>query len=110
VSVVHDLLAHVNGRPVQIEELLDRVDGAFHAGAVSARGREENTLDHAASVVPRKGRARRSGGQCGGPPRLLTAAIVARYAQPRFASPSAGNVTRLDPDVNRPDGPSFQRV
>jgi hypothetical protein len=121
VSVVDDLLAHVYGRPVQVEELFDRVNSAFNPGAIAAGRREENPLDHAVSVVrpaeapslrtgPRKGRARRSGGQCGGPPRLLTAAFVARYAQPRFASPSAEKVTRLDFDVNRPDDPSFQRV
>jgi hypothetical protein len=32
---------------------------------------------------------------------------VARYAQPRFASPSARKVTRLARNVNRPGDPSF---
>ena len=39
VGVVDDLLANVNGRPVQVEELLDRVHGAFNPGAVAARRR-----------------------------------------------------------------------
>ena len=37
VSVVDDLLANVDGRPVQIEEPLDRVDGALDTGAIPAR-------------------------------------------------------------------------
>jgi len=41
---------------------------------------------------------------------LLTAAFVARYAQPRFASPSGRTVTLLLSDVNRPEGPSLQGV
>ena len=39
VRVVDDLLAHVDGRPVQVEELLDRVDGALDARAIAARRR-----------------------------------------------------------------------
>ena len=39
VRVVDDLLANVDGRPVQVEELLDRVDGALDAGAIAARRR-----------------------------------------------------------------------
>jgi hypothetical protein len=37
---------------VQVEELLDGVDGTFHPGAVPARGCKKNPLDHAFSVEP----------------------------------------------------------
>ena len=40
--VVDDLLAHVDGRAVQLEGLFDDVDGAVHAGAVSARSGQED--------------------------------------------------------------------
>ena len=61
VSVVDDLLANVNGRPVQVEELLDGVDGSFDPGAIAAGRREKNPLDHAASVVrPSRGASRRA--------------------------------------------------
>ena len=41
VSVVDDLLANVNGRPVQDEELLDRVDGSFNPANSRGETREE---------------------------------------------------------------------
>src|SRR5262245_51420926 len=170
VCVVDYLLADVDGRPVQVEQSLDGVHCPFDAGAVAARGREEDAIDHGVSLVrsswrrpqpgcrfwvpepslgarrpgeqwyehgrrlggrraaaaplrsaapPRgsgersgaqKREARRSGGQCGGPPRLLTAAFVARYAQPRFASPSGTTVPRRLTIVNRPCDPSLQGV
>ncbi len=39
--VVDDLLAHVDGRAVQVEGALDGLDGAVDAGAVAARGGEQ---------------------------------------------------------------------
>src|SRR5215218_1857430 len=39
--VVDDLLPHVNGRPVKLERLLDRLHGAIDARAVAARRREQ---------------------------------------------------------------------
>ena len=44
VLVVHDLLAHVDRRAVQLERALDGLDGAVDAGAVAARGREQELL------------------------------------------------------------------
>ena len=44
VLVVHDLLAHVDGRAVQLERVLHRLHGAVDAGAVSARRREQQLL------------------------------------------------------------------
>ena len=41
--VVDDLLAHVHGRAVELEGLFDDVDGAVHAGAVSAGSGQEDT-------------------------------------------------------------------
>ena len=41
VLVVHDLLAHVDGRPVQLERALDRLDGTVDARAVAARRGEQ---------------------------------------------------------------------
>ena len=38
-----DLLAHVDGRAVELEGLFDDVDGAVHSGAVSAGGGQEDT-------------------------------------------------------------------
>ncbi len=46
VRVVDDLLAHVDGRPVQVEELVDRVDGPFDPGAIAARRCQEDPLNH----------------------------------------------------------------
>ena len=42
VLVVDDLLAHVDGRSVDVERVLDRLDGAVDAGAVAARSGEQN--------------------------------------------------------------------
>ena len=39
VLVVHDLLAHVHGRPVELERALDRLDGAVDARRSSRAGR-----------------------------------------------------------------------
>jgi hypothetical protein len=55
VDVVHDLLAHVDRRAVQREHLLDRLDRALDAGAISTRAREQQTAGtsdrgHARSV------------------------------------------------------------
>ena len=44
VLVVHDLLAHVDGRPVQLERALDGLHGAVDAGAVAARRRQQEPL------------------------------------------------------------------
>ena len=44
VDVVHDLLAHVHGRAVALERLLDGDDGAVDAGAVAPRRRQEHPL------------------------------------------------------------------
>ena len=44
VLVVDDLLAHVDGRPVQLERALDGLDRAVDAGAVAARRREQQLL------------------------------------------------------------------
>ena len=44
VDVVHDLLAHVDGRAVVLERLLDGDHGAVDAGAVAARRREQHAL------------------------------------------------------------------
>ena len=41
VLVVDDLLAHVDRRAVQLERVLDGLHGAVDAGAVAARGGEE---------------------------------------------------------------------
>jgi hypothetical protein len=41
VLVVHDLLAHVDRRTVQLERALDRLDSAVDAGAVPARSGEQ---------------------------------------------------------------------
>ena len=44
VLVVDDLLAHVDRRAVQLERALDGLDGAVDAGAVAARGGEQQLL------------------------------------------------------------------
>jgi len=46
VRVVDDLTADVDRRAVLLERRLDRVDRPFHAGAVAARGGQEDTSDH----------------------------------------------------------------
>ena len=48
VGVVDDLLADVDGSPEAIERSLDRLDGAFHPGAVPPRRGEENSLHQTA--------------------------------------------------------------
>ena len=44
VLVVDDLLAHVDGRAVQLERALDRLDRAVDAGAVAARSGEQELV------------------------------------------------------------------
>ena len=46
VLVVDDLLAHVDGRAVELEGALDRLHGAVDAGAVAPRGGQEELGDH----------------------------------------------------------------
>ena len=58
VPVVHDLLAHVDGRAVLLEGLLDGLDGAVDAGAVAAGRGEQDAL---AGRVAGAGRDLRSG-------------------------------------------------
>src|SRR5690606_38117492 len=56
VLVVDDLLADVDGRSVELERPLHRLDRAIDAGAVTPRRREQQLLDgHAASVGPHGG-------------------------------------------------------
>ena len=50
VLVVHDLLAHVDRRAVELERALDGLHGAVDAGAVAARGGEEELLDGSAAI------------------------------------------------------------
>ena len=45
VLVVDDLLAHVDGRAVELERALDGLHGAVDAGAVAARRGEQELLD-----------------------------------------------------------------
>ncbi len=45
VLVVDDLLAHIDGRTVQLQRAFDRLHGAVDTGAVAARRREEQLLD-----------------------------------------------------------------
>jgi len=51
VQVVDDLLAHVDRRSVEVERLLDRLDGALDPGAVAARRSEEDLPDHGGMVA-----------------------------------------------------------
>ena len=44
VDVVHDLLADVDGRAVVLQGLFHRDDGTVHAGAVAARGCQQDLL------------------------------------------------------------------
>ena len=44
VLVVDDLLADVDGRAVQVECVLDGLNGAIDPRAIAARGREQNPL------------------------------------------------------------------
>jgi hypothetical protein len=57
VQVVDDLLTDVDGRPVQVERLLDRLDSALDPGAI-ATGRREQDLPHHGASVPRKKKER----------------------------------------------------
>ena len=52
VLVVDDLLAHVDGRSVQLQGALDRLHGAVDAGAVAARRGEEQLLREGAAMRP----------------------------------------------------------
>ncbi|AWT54968.1 hypothetical protein D806_040020 [Mycolicibacterium smegmatis MKD8] len=42
MSVVHNLLSHIHGRPVMGQGMFDDVDRAFHAGAEGPRGGEQD--------------------------------------------------------------------
>ncbi len=60
VEVVDDLLADVDGGPVEVERLLDRLDRPLDAGAVAARRGEEDSRDHGRIVaLPAGGACRR---------------------------------------------------
>lgn len=63
VDVVDDLLADVHGFAVLLERLLDRDDGPVDAGAVAARGREQDPLGPADREVTQ------SSARCGDPRR-----------------------------------------
>ena len=52
VAVVHDLVAHIDGRAEALERLLDDLDRALHPGAEAARGAEQN-LEFWAAHPPR---------------------------------------------------------
>jgi len=51
VQVVDDLLAHVDRRPVEVECLLDRLDGALDPGAVATGRRQQDLSDHESIVA-----------------------------------------------------------
>jgi hypothetical protein len=51
VLVVDDLLAHVDGRSVQLECALDGLDGPVDARAVAARRREQQLLGYGGHAV-----------------------------------------------------------
>ena len=53
VQVVHDLLADVDRGPVQLERLLDRLDGPVDPGAVAARPGEQHPPGAGARVGAR---------------------------------------------------------
>ena len=57
VLVVHDLLAHVDRRPVQLQGLLDGDDGPVDPGAVAAGRGEQHPPAAAAGAAPRRGRS-----------------------------------------------------
>ncbi len=59
--VVDDLLAHVDGRAVELERLLDRLHGAVDARAVAARRREQDPLRRGESRGFGSGRHRAKG-------------------------------------------------
>jgi hypothetical protein len=116
MGVVDDLLANVNGRPVQVEELLDRVDGPFDPGAIAAGRSQKNPLDHNASVVSRFcALIRRSGPVCRGDSvvhtarrlegrerrKLLRASGGAVSAQKQESPPLGGSVRRASQIAHR---------
>ena len=82
VLVVDDLLAHVDGRPVHVERLLDRLHGAVDARAVAARRREQDPL-RGASRWPKPSH---QGSRPIGPQRI-------RGIAPSAASPTASRLS-----------------
>ncbi len=52
VLVVDDLLAHVHGRPMQVERAFDRLHGAIDARAISAWRGEQELLDCVRPLTP----------------------------------------------------------
>jgi hypothetical protein len=70
VPVVHDLLAHVDGRAVLFQRLLDGLDGAVDARAVAARLGQQDALvpgDVGPRSVGHGSRVRTARGPVGGP-------------------------------------------
>jgi hypothetical protein len=51
VLVVHDLLAHIHRRTVNLERPFDRLHGPIDACAVPARGREQDLFDRVGDGV-----------------------------------------------------------
>src|SRR5262249_13811887 len=52
VLVVHDLLAHIHRRAVQLERAFDRLNGAIDARTVAARSRQEKLLNRVGHLAP----------------------------------------------------------
>ena len=104
VLVVHDLLAHVDRRAVELERLLDRDHGPVDARAVAARGREQD-----ASSLPRVTRFI-VGGQdarvrpCRAPAhvRCRTAVRAAAYSERRDQPPQRCRRRRPTPPPSSP--------
>src|SRR5262249_1257647 len=99
VEVVDDLLAHVHGRPVEVECLLDRLDGTLDAGAIAARRRQENLANHALSVAAETKRPAARGVVAAGPfviahrglwPGRRAAVRIAQWGQAKPGRRAAG--------------------
>ena len=132
MRVVHDLLADVDRRAVELERLLDGVDRPLDAGAVAPGRGEKHAFDHRLECITELRTVQRShtvdqaeagsgkqpaarewkspplGGWRGGLfPQLLAAACRPGYDMPRFASPSGGDATAALGPYNRAGRPIF---
>ena len=92
VLVVHDLLAHVDRRAVEVQRLLDRDHRPVDAGAVAARRREQHGAVRRCAGIPRSVRGPRIGSESSARPVAADGASWLSSPWPTLAGHGAGDL------------------
>ncbi|GMA40512.1 hypothetical protein GCM10025883_25570 [Mobilicoccus caccae] len=80
--VVHDLLAHVHGSPVQLERLLDGDHGTVDTGAVSTGAARRTFLSSVTRLILRKSSGRHLDTALPGTRETMSEGETAAHAMP----------------------------